>query len=134
LDKSKKVVYLGHRRFLLPKYQLKKKGKHFNGEAEVRGKPKADFFWASRVASRSQTAEAQKKSLALVQLISTVKLICCVFLETGPRPILESFPSFSRRKRSGTHPYPFICFKLQQNATAQKKKRKNKKTKRYPLR
>jgi hypothetical protein len=40
LDKSKKVVYLGHRRFLLPKHQLRKKGKHFNGEAEVRGKPK----------------------------------------------------------------------------------------------
>jgi hypothetical protein len=40
LDKSKKVVYLGHRRFLSPKHQLKKKGMHFNGEAEVRGKPK----------------------------------------------------------------------------------------------
>jgi hypothetical protein len=40
LDKSKKVLYLGHRRFLSPKHQLKKKGKYFNGEAEVRGKPK----------------------------------------------------------------------------------------------
>jgi hypothetical protein len=40
LDKSKKVVYLVHRRFLLPKHQLRKKGKHFNGETEVRGKPK----------------------------------------------------------------------------------------------
>jgi hypothetical protein len=33
-------MYLGHCRFLSPKHQLKKKGKHFNGEAEVRGKPK----------------------------------------------------------------------------------------------
>jgi hypothetical protein len=33
-------VYLGHHRFLSPKHQLKKKGKHFNGEAEVWGKPK----------------------------------------------------------------------------------------------
>jgi hypothetical protein len=40
LDKSKKVVYLGHHRFLSPKHQLRKKGKHFNSEAEVRGKPK----------------------------------------------------------------------------------------------
>jgi hypothetical protein len=40
LDKSKKVVYLGHHRFLSPKHQLKKKGKHFNGEVEVRGKSK----------------------------------------------------------------------------------------------
>jgi hypothetical protein len=40
LDKSKKVVYLGHRQFLSPKHQLNKKGKHFNGEAEVWGKPK----------------------------------------------------------------------------------------------
>jgi hypothetical protein len=40
LDKSKKVVYLGYHRFLSPKHQLNKKGKHFNGEAEVRGKPK----------------------------------------------------------------------------------------------
>jgi hypothetical protein len=40
LDKSKKVVYLGHHRFLSPKHQWNKKGKHFNGEAEVQGKPK----------------------------------------------------------------------------------------------
>jgi hypothetical protein len=40
LDKSKKVVYLEHHQFLSPKHQLKKKGKHFNREVEVRGKPK----------------------------------------------------------------------------------------------
>jgi hypothetical protein len=40
LDKSKKVVYLGHRRFLPPRHQLRKKGKHFNGEAGVQSKPK----------------------------------------------------------------------------------------------
>jgi hypothetical protein len=34
-DKSKKVMYLGHLRFLPPKHQLRKKGKHFNGEEEV---------------------------------------------------------------------------------------------------
>jgi hypothetical protein len=40
LDKSKKAVYLGHHRFLSPKHQLRKKGKHFNCEARVRGKTK----------------------------------------------------------------------------------------------
>jgi hypothetical protein len=40
LDKSKKVVYLGHRQFLSPKHSLRKKGKNFNGETEVWGKPK----------------------------------------------------------------------------------------------
>jgi hypothetical protein len=40
LDKSKKVMYLGQRRFLLPKHILREKGKHFNDETEVRGKPK----------------------------------------------------------------------------------------------
>jgi hypothetical protein len=32
-------VYLGHRRFLSPKHQLRKKSKHFNGEADTRRKP-----------------------------------------------------------------------------------------------
>jgi hypothetical protein len=40
LDKSKNVVYLGLHQFLPPRHQLRKEGKHFNGEAEVRGKPK----------------------------------------------------------------------------------------------
>jgi hypothetical protein len=39
LDKSRKNVYPYNRRFLLPKHPLKKKGKHFNGKAETRGKP-----------------------------------------------------------------------------------------------
>ena len=33
MDKCKKVVYLGHRRFLPTKHPVRKKGKHFKGEA-----------------------------------------------------------------------------------------------------
>ena len=32
-------VYLGHRRFLLAKHPLRKKGKHFNGQADHQPKP-----------------------------------------------------------------------------------------------
>ena len=39
LDKCKKNVYLGHRRFLPTKHALRKKGKHFKGEADHRKKP-----------------------------------------------------------------------------------------------
>ena len=38
LDKCKKNVYLGHRRFLPINHLLKKKGKHFKGEADHRKK------------------------------------------------------------------------------------------------
>src|ERR1041385_6367486 len=48
LDKCKKVVYLGCRQFLPPNHIVRKKGKHFNGEADHRKKPKlpkgADVF------------------------------------------------------------------------------------------
>jgi hypothetical protein len=37
--KCQKVVYLGYRRFLAKKHQLRKKGKHFKGTAEHRSKP-----------------------------------------------------------------------------------------------
>jgi hypothetical protein len=37
--KSKKVVYLGHRRFLTPSHVVRKKVKHFKGEAHPRPKP-----------------------------------------------------------------------------------------------
>jgi hypothetical protein len=37
LDKSKKVVYLGHRRFLSPKYQLKKKRQAFQRRGKSPG-------------------------------------------------------------------------------------------------
>lgn len=40
LKKCRKVVYLGHRRFLPMNHQLRKKGKHFNGKAEHRTKPR----------------------------------------------------------------------------------------------
>jgi hypothetical protein len=39
LDKCKKVVYLGHRRFLPTRHPVRKKGKHFKGEADHRKKP-----------------------------------------------------------------------------------------------
>ena len=39
LKKCRKVVYLGHRRFLAKNHQLRKKGKHFKGTAEHRSKP-----------------------------------------------------------------------------------------------
>jgi hypothetical protein len=39
LDKCKNNVYLGHRRFLPTRHPLTKKGKHFKGEADHRGKP-----------------------------------------------------------------------------------------------
>ena len=39
LDKSRKNVYLGHRRFLPTNHQCRKKGKHFKGEADHRKKP-----------------------------------------------------------------------------------------------
>ena len=39
LDKCKKNVYPGNHRFLLPTHTLRKKGKHFNGEADNRCKP-----------------------------------------------------------------------------------------------
>jgi hypothetical protein len=34
LDKCKKVVYLGHRRFLRHTHPVRKKGKHYNSEAD----------------------------------------------------------------------------------------------------
>ncbi|KAK1681549.1 hypothetical protein QYE76_042397 [Lolium multiflorum] len=39
LEKCKKVVYLGHRRFLRLTHPVRKKGKHYNGEADHRRKP-----------------------------------------------------------------------------------------------
>ena len=39
LEKCKKIVYLGHRRFLPEKHPVRKKGKHFKGEADHRKKP-----------------------------------------------------------------------------------------------
>ena len=39
LDKCRKIVYLGHRRFLPTNHQCRKKGKHFKGEADHRKKP-----------------------------------------------------------------------------------------------
>jgi hypothetical protein len=39
LDKSRKNVYPWYRRFLPNRHPLRKKGKHFNGEAEIRSKP-----------------------------------------------------------------------------------------------
>jgi hypothetical protein len=48
LDKYKKVMYLECRKFLPTNHQVRKKGKHFNGEADYRKKPKlpkgADVF------------------------------------------------------------------------------------------
>jgi hypothetical protein len=40
LYKCKKNVYLGHRRFLQINHVLRKKGKHFKGEADHRKKPR----------------------------------------------------------------------------------------------
>jgi hypothetical protein len=39
LGKSKKVVYSGHHQFLPPRHVVRKKGKHFKGEADPRPKP-----------------------------------------------------------------------------------------------
>ncbi|XP_071680518.1 uncharacterized protein [Lolium perenne] len=39
LDKCKKVVYLGHRRFLTRTHPVRKKGKHYNSEVDHRKKP-----------------------------------------------------------------------------------------------
>jgi hypothetical protein len=39
LDKSRKNVYPWYRRFLPSRHPIRKKGKHFNGEAEIRSKP-----------------------------------------------------------------------------------------------
>ncbi|XP_071676620.1 uncharacterized protein [Lolium perenne] len=39
LHKCKKVVYLGHRRFLPKRHPVRKKGNHFGGEADRRVKP-----------------------------------------------------------------------------------------------
>jgi hypothetical protein len=39
LEKGQKVVYLGHRRFLRLTHPVRKKGKHYNGEADHRRKP-----------------------------------------------------------------------------------------------
>ena len=39
LKKCKKVVYLGHRRFLPKRHPVRKKGNHFGGEADRRVKP-----------------------------------------------------------------------------------------------
>ena len=48
LEHSRKNVYPGHRRYLLAWDPLRKKGKHFNGEADHRKKPRertgADVF------------------------------------------------------------------------------------------
>ena len=39
LDKCRKNVYLGHRRFLPTRHPLRNKGNHFKGEADHRNKP-----------------------------------------------------------------------------------------------
>ena len=39
LEKCKKIVYLGHRRFLPKTHPVRKKGKHFKGEADHRPHP-----------------------------------------------------------------------------------------------
>ena len=39
LEKCKKVVYLGHRRFLPTRHPVRKKGKHFKGMTDHRRKP-----------------------------------------------------------------------------------------------
>ena len=39
LEKSKKIVYLGHRQFLPTPHPVRKRGKHFKGEADHRKKP-----------------------------------------------------------------------------------------------
>jgi hypothetical protein len=39
LDKSRKNVYPWYRRFLLNMHPLRRKGKNFNGKAEIRSKP-----------------------------------------------------------------------------------------------
>jgi hypothetical protein len=39
LEKSRKNVYPWYRRFLPNRHPLRKKGKHFNGEADTRSKP-----------------------------------------------------------------------------------------------
>ena len=39
LPNCNKNVYLGHRQFLSTKHSLRKKGKHFKGEADRRKKP-----------------------------------------------------------------------------------------------
>ena len=39
LANCKKNVYLGHRRFLPSRHPVRKKGKHFKGEADHRKKP-----------------------------------------------------------------------------------------------
>ena len=39
LDKCRKNVYQGHRRFLPTNHHYRKKGKHFNGKADHRKKP-----------------------------------------------------------------------------------------------
>ena len=40
MEKSKKIVYLGHRQFLPTPHPVRKRGKHFKGEADHRKKPK----------------------------------------------------------------------------------------------
>ena len=39
LEKCKKVVYLGHRRFLPHRHLARRRGKHFKGEADHGKKP-----------------------------------------------------------------------------------------------
>jgi hypothetical protein len=39
LEKCKKVVYLGYRQILSTRHPVRKKGKHFRGEADHRMKP-----------------------------------------------------------------------------------------------
>ena len=40
LDNCRKNVYLGHHRFLPSRHPIRKKGKHFKGEADPRTKPR----------------------------------------------------------------------------------------------
>jgi hypothetical protein len=53
-----------------------------------------------------------------------VKPRCCVLRETARGPILESFPSLSAQNRNVARSYPFVCLKLQQNATGRRTLRK----------
>jgi hypothetical protein len=44
LEKCKKIVYLGHRRFLTTTHSVRKKGKHFWGVADHRPKPEVSWL------------------------------------------------------------------------------------------
>ena len=82
LKHCRKVVYMGHRRFLPTQHPLRRVGKHFKGESETRNKP---FF---------------RNGKRVFSMIKDVKVVFGKGEESVPVPNNESGHAPMRKKKS----------------------------------